>query len=231
MQQPDRKLIAAFATALTLGLGVFSVATAHEGHDHGASHGGTLAKTPNYHFEVVFSKDGVKVYPLTADHKPVDGTGLSATATFYHPSTPKPWFSRPLRAAAPGPGQASASLDCAIDLSKVPAQGVRVAFEVAGLPSPAEPKVSFTVPFAPAAGGEITVTKATAADQKAINAQKVCKVSHEALGSMGVPLKATRGDKSILVCCQGCIKEIKADPDKFFGPLASAPAAKGEHKH
>jgi len=48
---------------------------------------------------------------------------------------------------------------------------------------------------------------------------------------MGVPLKLTRGGKSILICCQGCVKAVKADPGEFFGSQASAPAAKGEHDH
>ncbi|MEJ7639466.1 MAG: hypothetical protein WKF75_16190 [Singulisphaera sp.] len=113
----------------------------------------------------------------------------------------------------------------------MPATGVKVAFQVVGLADPAEPTAQFTVPFSLGNSGEITVTKATQADQATINVQKLCKVSGEELGSMGVPLKLTRGGKSILICCQGCVKAVKADPDKFFGSQASAPAAKGEHDH
>jgi hypothetical protein len=72
---------------------------------------------------------------------------------------------------------------------------------------------------APAQGAAtgLTFTKATAADQKAIAAQKVCKVSGESLGSMGVPIKVTRGDRSVYLCCASCEKAVKADPDKFLG--------------
>ena len=81
-------------------------------------------------------------------------------------------------------------------------------------------------PRARAAGPAITFTKATAADQKAINAQKVCKVSGKGLGSMGSPIKASRGDRAIFLCCASCEKQVLADPDKYFGKPGPAPAPK-----
>src|SRR5436309_2445583 len=75
--------------------------------------------------------------------------------------------------------------------------------------------------------GALAITKATRADDKAIAAQKVCPVSGEELGSMGTPIKVTRGSRSIFLCCQGCVKQIQADPDKYLGPVAAAPAPKG----
>ncbi len=233
MRTNGRILVTTLGAALVTAIGLNGPARAHDGHDHGgAQHGGVEAKTAHYHFETVFTKGGVTLYAHGSDHKVLDASKLTATATFHHPSVAdKTWFSRELKAAKTSPNQVSSSLDLAIDLSKVPVAGVKVAFKVTGLPDAAEPTAEFTVPFSIARSKEITVSKATAADQKAINVQKVCKVSNEALGSMGVPLKVTRGDKSILVCCQGCVKDIKADPDKFFGPLASAPAVKAEHDH
>ena len=224
MRQFRRKCLAAFGTALALGL--LGMARAHEGHDHGTGpHGVAVEKTKTYQFEVICSKSGLKVYPATAKGAPLDTSRLSGTATFYHPRTAKPWFDRPLRPAAASPGQAPTALGVGIDLSKVPAKGAKVAIEVTGLPDPAEPTASFTVPFALSNTGELTVAKATAADQAAIAAQQVCKVSGEELGSMGMPVKVTRGDRSIFLCCQNCLKDIKANPDKFFG-AAAAPKAK-----
>ncbi len=230
MQTNRLKLLAALSTVV--GLGVSGLALAHEGHDHGAAtHGGVEAKTKRHHFEVVFSKGGVKLYAHGPEHEAIDTSRLAASATFYHSSSPKPWFTRDLRPAVTSLRQAPASLDLAIDLSKMPAAGAKVAFQVTGLGDPAEPTAQFTIPFSLGNSGEITVTKATQADQATINVQKLCKVSGEELGSMGVPLKLTRGGKSILICCQGCVKTVKADPDKFFGSQASAPAAKGGHEH
>jgi hypothetical protein len=56
-------------------------------------------------------------------------------------------------------------------------------------------------------------------------------VSHEELGSMGPPLKVSRGGKSTFLCCKGCLKEVRADPDKFLGASAAAPAPDAKHDH
>ena len=102
----------------------------------------------------------------------------------------------------------------------MPATGSTVTFRVAGFPDPAEPTATFTVSFA-LGGTAIAFTKATAADQGAIAAQKVCPVSGEALGSMGMPVKATRGDRSVFLCCAACEKKVQADPDKYFAAAAA----------
>jgi hypothetical protein len=73
----------------------------------------------------------------------------------------------------------------------------------------------------------ITTAKATGADRAAIAAQKTCPVSKEDLGAMGTPIKVTRGDRTIFLCCPECLKKVEAEPDKFFG--APAAATKPEH--
>jgi hypothetical protein len=212
-----RKSNFVLGASLALGLGLVGPSQAQSG--------GVVEKTKHYRFEVVLAPDGLKVYPHGGQDQPLDTSRMSATATFYHPATPKPWFSRPLRPGAAAPGQAPASLDASINLSKVPTRGTRVVFAIAGLPDPAEPTASFTVPFtftrlpeaaARPAPATITFAKATRADQAAINAQRVCKVSGEALGSMGVPIKVSRGGRATYLCCQGCLKAIQANPDKYL---------------
>ena len=218
----------AFAGVLAFG----GLTSADDGHKHGAPlHGGKVAMTEEYHFEVVFAKDGLKVYPRSHEDKPLDASRLTGTATFYHPNSPKPWFERKLAPTPASPGQPKASIGAAVDLSKVPASGAKVEFKVEGLPEAAETTASFTVPFAVAAGGELVVAKATQADAKAVAALGTCPVSKEDLGSMGGPLKVTRDGKSTFICCKGCLKQIQANPDKFLGAQASAPAAKGGHDH
>jgi hypothetical protein len=228
------KSLAALGVALVVGPGLGGLSRAHEGHDHGAaSHGGTVAKTKHYQFEVVFAKDGLKVYPYEQENKPLDASRLAGTSTFYHPNTPKPWFARPLRATSTSPGQAPASLNLGMDLSRVPAKGAKVAFEITGLPDPAEPTATFTVPFALSQAGDITVAKATQADASALAALKVCPVSGEDFGSMGPPLKVSRGDRSTFICCKGCLKKIQAEPDKYLTASAASGStkAKDEHEH
>jgi hypothetical protein len=228
--------LATIVLAGVVALGIFSLGglvAAHEGHDHGgASHGGVEAKTKKHHFESVFTKGGVRLYVHGADHKPVDASHLSATATFYHPSSQAPWFTRNLK---PASRQASEALVLVLDLSKVPTEGAKVAFRVAGLADSGEQTATFTVPFRLADSGTITAGKATKADEKAIATQKVCPVSGEELGGeMGPPLKVTRGGKTVFLCCKNCLTQVQANPEKFFADSAAAANAttahdRGEH--
>ena len=218
--------IKSLGLAAALGLVLVAATKAQEGRERGAGpRGGALVMSPHYRFEVVFNVAGIKVYPSGMDGKPLDATKLSGTATFYHPNSPQPWFSRPLSAL----GQAKESLDCTINLSTVPAKGVKATFEVAGLPDAAEPFASFAVPFALAQSpptatvrpaptpASITYANASRADQPAIKAQRVCAVTGKSLGAMGTPLKVTRGDRSVFLCCQGCLAKVTANPDQYFG--------------
>ena len=157
------KTLAAIGFAFALSLA--GPASADDGHKHGAPlHGGRVAMTKEYHFEVVSARDGVKVFPRTHEDKPLDATRLTGTVIFYHPNSPKPWFERKLTATAASPGQAVTSIGTTVDLSKVPATGAKVEFRVEGLPDKAEPTATFSVPFVFAASNEIVVAKATKAD-------------------------------------------------------------------
>jgi hypothetical protein len=108
--------------------------------------GGLIARSGQHRFEVFFFPSGVRVYPQGPTGEPLDVSRVTATATFYHPNSPKPWFSRPL-AAETAAGQAPISLEHAIGLTNVPPRGVRVTFEVSGLPGPAGSTATFAVPF------------------------------------------------------------------------------------
>jgi hypothetical protein len=170
----------------------------------------------------------VRIFPRDAAEKPVAVSSLTGTATFALPGASKP-FVYPLQGNAAGSAPAASSLDLGLDLSKVPTSGAKVTFLINGLSDPAEPSASFTVPFvlpgsAPVATAPrrivpaaLSITRSTASDQAAINAQRVCKVSGEPLGSMGPPVKVTRGDRAVFLCCQGCVKRIQANPDQYFG--------------
>lgn len=112
-----------------------------------SARGGLIAKSGQHRFEVFFFPTGVRVYPQGPAGEPVDVTRVAATATFYHPNTPRPWFSRPLAAESAAAGQAPTSLEHVIGLANVPARGVKVTFDVSGLPGPAGSTATFTVPF------------------------------------------------------------------------------------
>jgi hypothetical protein len=63
------------------------------------------------------------------------------------------------------------------------------------------------------------VGRATQADQAAINAQRVCAVTGKPLGSMGGPIKVSRGNLAVFLCCQACVRTLQAAPDRYFGAL------------
>ncbi|MDH3590922.1 MAG: hypothetical protein OER88_03535 [Planctomycetota bacterium] len=61
----------------------------------------------------------------------------------------------------------------------------------------------------------------SAADQKLADAQKVCPVSDEPLGSMGIPIKVMAGDRAVFLCCEGCLKSFEKNPQKYVEKLGN----------
>ena len=105
-----------------------------------STRGGFLVKSEGRQYEVFFYRTGVRVFPQGNAGAALDASRLAGNATFFHPNSPKPWFSRPLR----GTPQ---SLDLAIGLTNAPQAGVKVAFEITGLSGSAESRAAFTVPL------------------------------------------------------------------------------------
>jgi hypothetical protein len=50
----------------------------------------------------------------------------------------------------------------------------------------------------------------SSSDRKLVEAQKICPVSDQALGSMGTPIKVTVEGRDVFVCCKGCVDELKS---------------------
>jgi len=67
-------------------------------------------------------------------------------------------------------------------------------------------------------------------DRESAMKQHVCPVTGEMLGTMGVPIKLTVKDHDVWVCCEGCQKQLEADPDKYLAKLPGHDAD-GDHKH
>jgi hypothetical protein len=190
--------------------------------------GGSLVKTARHQFEVYFYATGLRVFPRTGAGTAVVVSKLSGTVSLALAGVAKPYVYT-LQGAAPSGGREAESIDLGVDLSRVPAAGTTATFKIDGLADPAETGAAFTVPFrlvgAPAstvvtrpANTAVTVVRASQADQAAINAQRVCPVSGQALGSMGGPIKVIRGNRAIYLCCGSCVRTVQANPDRYFGP-------------
>jgi YHS domain-containing protein len=70
------------------------------------------------------------------------------------------------------------------------------------------------------------IDKLAPADRELALAQRLCPVSGEPLGSMGVPHKMTIKGQTVFLCCEGCDSEMNKEPDKFLKKLAELKAAK-----
>jgi hypothetical protein len=60
---------------------------------------------------------------------------------------------------------------------------------------------------------------AAADDQVAIDRQKLCPVTGEALGSMGPPVRVTVDGRTVFLCCKSCEPALRNDPAKYLSKL------------
>lgn len=60
----------------------------------------------------------------------------------------------------------------------------------------------------------------SAEDRQLAEAQGYCAVTSEPLGSMGPPLKLIVHEQPVFVCCKGCEKKAKSNPDKTLAKVA-----------
>jgi membrane fusion protein, copper/silver efflux system len=71
------------------------------------------------------------------------------------------------------------------------------------------------------------IAKLAEADRELALAQRICPISGEPLGSMGVPVKITLKDRPVLLCCKGCVDQAKKSPDKVLSKLAELTKSAG----
>jgi hypothetical protein len=79
------------------------------------------------------------------------------------------------------------------------------------------------------------LAKLSPEDRKLAEEQKWCAIENESLlGAMGTPIKIMIKDQPVFLCCKGCVKSAKKDPDKTLEKVkelkAKAAAEKNEKK-
>jgi Cu(I)/Ag(I) efflux system membrane fusion protein len=57
-------------------------------------------------------------------------------------------------------------------------------------------------------------------DRELAKRQKICPVTGLNLGSMGMPYKLIVESRTLFLCCEGCVEQVKADPAAAFKKLA-----------
>jgi hypothetical protein len=72
-----------------------------------------------------------------------------------------------------------------------------------------------------AATGEVAeaLAKLTPEDRAAAERQKNCPVTHEPLGSMGVPPKVAVNGRDVFICCKGCEAELLENAGAYLAKL------------
>jgi Cu(I)/Ag(I) efflux system membrane fusion protein len=63
------------------------------------------------------------------------------------------------------------------------------------------------------------IAKLAVGDREQALAQRLCPVSGEPLGSMGVPIKVVLKGHPTFLCCKGCENQAKSNPDRFLNKL------------
>ncbi|MEX0939219.1 MAG: hypothetical protein WDZ59_15260 [Pirellulales bacterium] len=69
---------------------------------------------------------------------------------------------------------------------------------------------------------EAALAKLSAEDRPLAEAQAVCVVSDEKLGSMGTPQKVAINGKEVWICCAGCKDPLLENPDEYLAKLDQA---------
>ena len=70
------------------------------------------------------------------------------------------------------------------------------------------------------------IAKLPKSDQEIARAQKVCPVTGQLLGSMGVPIKVMVKGQPVFLCCAGCKSETDHNPDAVLDTLRTSQSPK-----
>ncbi len=88
-----------------------------------------------------------------------------------------------------------------------------------GNPKAESPKGEGTKEDKEAAEIKAALAKLTPEDRAIAEAQKLCPVTDEPLGSMNKPIKLTVKDQVVFLCCKSCEKNAMKDPDKTLAKV------------
>lgn len=90
--------------------------------------------------------------------------------------------------------------------------------------APAKPDAAATESDTTTSPQENPFAELSDEDQKLAAAQAICPVSGEPLGSMGTPIKVTKGDRALFLCCKGCEEDALKRFDELYDQLHSEQA-------
>lgn len=74
------------------------------------------------------------------------------------------------------------------------------------------------------------LAKLSTDDRKVAEAQKVCPITKDPLGALGVPVKIALKGRPVFLCCEDCIEKAKADPDKTLATIEQLKGKVGQSR-
>lgn len=187
-------------------------------------HGGHLQQVGTTQVETLVEPGGVRLFVYNLQGQSLDLRSARGLATLQIEGGAKRY--RYDLFPEVGEDNSAESLTVAVDLSQIAGRQVDLKFQLVGLPGGERRPVQ----FAATATIPLTAAQQVAA---AIQAQKVCPVSGQPLGGMGKPIPVTIDDRTVYVCCAGCIDAVKENPTKYLKvttTLHVAPATDADAK-
>ena len=228
--------------AVIMGVGQ---AAAHEGHSHGAStarpragttparddprvqnsgpvdprltapapsgppHQGQVKAGWQHVVEVVYLPQQIRVYLYDPQGRALSPQGVAGDVVLEVNGNPRQWWYR----LEPTPN--GDHLVVNVDLSRVRDRDMVAIFELKNLPYREEAQVRFAQLFILSqANSRVEVVPLAAGDREAVGRQVVCPVTGDKFDH-GEPIKLLVDRQPVFVCCEGCVEDVKKDPDKF----------------
>lgn len=198
----------------------------HAGHDHShalymsSHHGGQLAQTNAYCFEVVYRPNETRIYLFDHNYKHLSMRGVKGQAALQMRGSDKV-YTFPAHYVAPSRPDDHDYLAVHADVSNVRDGAMQVTFDFELLPGSQQRGARFTQTFA-LSQPTVTFAHFTHADRPAISRQTVCPVMGTKLGSHGTPIKATVGNQPVYLCCKSCIGKLQKDPKTYLAKIANS---------
>ena len=182
-------------------------------------HDGQVSSLKLQHVEVVYEPQGIRVYLYDARGTPLSAEKVAGNVALQVRSTAQE-ARIPLQYVAAAPGGLD-FLATAIDLSNIQDGDMLATFDLRNLPFVDESQVRISQVFA-LSKGTISVTQfpLSEADREAVLQQELCPVTQTAFDH-GPPIKLLVGGKAMYVCCDGCIGDVKKNPEQYYRTLPS----------
>lgn len=184
--------------------------------DTAGPHGGRVQEVGQLRVETIVETGGLRLFIYNPNGKALDLSGARGLVTLQIDGVAKRY--RYDLFPEVGDDKQAESMAVAVDLSRIAGRNVELAIQLAGIQGTDRRPLQFSA----TASVPMTEAQKVAA---AIETQQVCPVSGQPLGSMGKAVPVAVGEHTVYVCCEGCIAQVKAEPQKYLAMVRGSTGA------